>query len=263
MPSKKRECSPIFLPRYHDDKNTEKGVKSFSAGGVDRGDVYPVQLRLSVLQETNSLAVKICKKDNSVECFRRACKIFSLDSEQLRIWDISGQTTLFFESDVSNSKDCQQQADQEILLELQIYGLSDSIKLKESKKEDGSTQQTNGITNGMNGGTVFRFGRSNSLSFLGKAGEAGTLGLTGLQNLGNTCFMNSSLQCLAHTPKLVDFFLGEYSKEINLDNPLGMKVCQSMGFCIDTYYLPWLINIYSCFLVILTDQISSGRVRSP
>jgi len=32
----------------------------------------------------------------------------------LRIWDISGQTTLFFESDVSNSKDCQQQADQEV-----------------------------------------------------------------------------------------------------------------------------------------------------
>lgn len=142
-----------------------------------------------------------------------------------------------------------------MLLELQIYGLSDSIKLKESKKEDGSTQQTNGITNGINGGTVFRFGRSNSLSFLGKAGEAGTLGLTGLQNLGNTCFMNSSLQCLAHTPKLVDFFLGEYSKEINLDNPLGMKVCHTMSCCTDTFYLPWLIDIFSCFLVSLTDQI--------
>ncbi|KAJ4873543.1 ubiquitin-specific protease 8 [Raphanus sativus] len=211
------------LKWHHNDKISEKGVKSLSAGGVDRGDVYPVQLRLSVLQETNSLAVKICKKDNSVECFRRACKIFSLDSEQLRIWDISGQTTLFFETDLNSSKDCQQQRDQEMLLELQIYGLSDSIKLKESKKEDGSTQQTNGITNGINGGTPFRFGRSHSLSFLGKAGEAGTLGLTGLQNLGNTCFMNSSLQCLAHTPKLVDFFLGEYIREINLENPLGMK----------------------------------------
>lgn len=144
---------------------------------------------------------------------------------------------------------------EKILLELQIYGLSDSIKLKDSKKEDGSTQQTNGITNGSNGGTTFRFGRSNSLSFLGKAGEAGTLGLTGLQNLGNTCFMNSSLQCLAHTPKLVDFFLGEYSREINLDNPLGMKVCKSMACCINKFYLPWLISLFFCFLVRLTDQI--------
>lgn len=56
-------CIYFFLvPRHHDDKNTERGVKSFSSGGVDRGDVYPVQLRLSILQETNSLAVKICKK---------------------------------------------------------------------------------------------------------------------------------------------------------------------------------------------------------
>lgn len=52
--------------RHSDTKVAAKNGKSFLASEDDMADVYPLQLRLSVMRETNSLGVKISKKVSSI-----------------------------------------------------------------------------------------------------------------------------------------------------------------------------------------------------
>ena len=47
-------------------------------------------------------------------------------------------------------------------------------------------------------------------------------GLCGLHNIGNTCYMNTALQCLSHLESLTHYFLTrEFEAHINRQNPLG------------------------------------------
>jgi hypothetical protein len=65
-------------------------------------------------------------------------------------------------------------------------------------------------------------------------------GLTGIRNLGNTCFMNSIIQCLNNTKELKEYFLSEaYRKDLNRTNPLGFGGEIADEFSILVHALWW------------------------
>ena len=80
--------------------------------------------------------------------------------------------------------------------------------------------------------------KSKSRSYDPSYGGAGQA-LTGLKNLGNTCFMNSILQCLSATYPLTEYFITlRFIQHVNPVNPLGMggEIAEEFAFLTQTLW---------------------------
>uniref|UniRef100_A0A672IQA1 Ubiquitin carboxyl-terminal hydrolase n=1 Tax=Salarias fasciatus TaxID=181472 RepID=A0A672IQA1_SALFA len=158
-------------------------------------EVYLTELKLCEDSNMDNVITRRFSKADTIDMIEKEMrKLFSIpDEKETRLWNRY----------MSNTFEPLNKPDSTI----QDAGLyQGQVLVIEQKNEDGSCTSS---------GFFF---------FVDSQEQSERSGLCGLSNLGNTCFMNSAVQCLSNIPPLTEYFLKDkYTDELNEDNPLGMK----------------------------------------
>lgn len=204
-------------------KVIEEGIYSKSL----KVEVYPWNLKISENTKPDEQIVKEFSRADTIEELEKAMRqAFNIAEEkEVRLWN-RYMTNMYEQLNKKENT-------------LQDAGLySGQIVVLEQKNEDGTwprqTQTSKPSTSTAASGSSFS---TRSGASYGTGGSYGTYyngydggqssttpGLCGLSNIGNTCFMNSALQCMSNVHKLTMYMQDNTWKEdLNEDNPLGMN----------------------------------------
>uniref|UniRef100_A0A665WUL2 Ubiquitin carboxyl-terminal hydrolase n=1 Tax=Echeneis naucrates TaxID=173247 RepID=A0A665WUL2_ECHNA len=173
-------------------------------------EVYLTELKLCEDSNMDNVITRRFSKADTIDMIEKEMrKLFSIpDEKETRLWNRY----------MSNTFEPLNKPDSTI----QDAGLyQGQVLVIEQKKEDGTWPR--GSTNSSYSLQSYH-PYTNSYDYSDQSRQSERSGLCGLSNLGNTCFMNSAVQCLSNIPPLTEYFLKDkYTDELNEDNPLGMK----------------------------------------
>ncbi|XP_050414001.1 ubiquitin carboxyl-terminal hydrolase 4 isoform X1 [Patella vulgata] len=211
-------------------------------------EVYLLELKLCENSNLDKTTAKQFSRSSTIaQLEKKMREVFSIkEDKEVRLWNRYMSNTYEHLSKMENS--------------LQDSGLyPGQVIVIEEKNDDGTWPRQAKSTSSYNTSSTSSYEKTSTRSYSNYEGgvsqgstssynsgysyEAGrgvaTPGVCGLSNLGNTCFMNSALQCMSNVPMLSEYFLSnKWKEELNPENPLGMRgeIAESYAELIQTIW---------------------------